>query len=57
MKVKKIVYVSGDVITLARDLSKLSSVYNVTEITPVDMFANTYHVECVSVLHLKNNTI
>jgi len=57
LKVKKIVYVSCDVITLARDLSKLSSVYNVTEITPVDMFANTYHVECVSVLHLKNNTI
>lgn len=53
LKVKKIIYVSCDVMTLARDLSKLSSVYKVLEITPVDMFANTYHVESVSLLQLK----
>lgn len=50
---KKIVYVSCDPMTLARDLEKLSEVYNIAEITPVDMFPNTSHVECVSILQLK----
>ena len=50
----KIVYVSCDVSTLARDLKILSENYNVQEITPVDMFPNTCHVECVSVLHRKS---
>lgn len=50
---KKIVYVSCDPVTLARDLELLKDYYDVQEITPVDMFSNTYHVECVSVLKLK----
>lgn len=50
---KKIIYVSCDPITLARDLELLSDIYNIDEITPVDMFPNTNHVECVSVLHRK----
>ena len=50
---KKIVYVSCDPMTLARDLEKLSEVYSIVEITPVDMFPNTSHVECVSILQLK----
>lgn len=33
--------------TLARDLNYLSNSYNIDEITPFDMFPNTYHVECV----------
>lgn len=49
----KIVYVSCDPITLARDLERLSDIYSVKEVTPVDMFPNTSHVECVSVLHRK----
>ena len=49
----KIVYVSCDPITLARDLEKLSELYEINEITPVDMFPNTSHVECVCVLKLK----
>ena len=49
----KIVYVSCDPITLARDLEKLSASYDVNRITPVDMFPNTYHVECVSLFSLK----
>lgn len=53
IKSKKIVYVSCDPMTLARDLEKLSDVYEIKEITPVDMFPNTSHVECVCVLYLK----
>lgn len=51
---EKIIYVSCDIITLARDLNILKDKYNVTEITPFDMFPNTYHVECASILHRKN---
>ncbi len=50
---KKIIYVSCDVMTLARDLKLLNDKYEVLEITPVDMFPNTYHVECVCVLKLR----
>lgn len=50
---EKIVYVSCDPITLARDLKILSEKYHIESVTPVDMFPNTYHVECVCVLKLK----
>lgn len=49
----KIVYVSCDPMTLARDLNLLKDKYNILEITPVDMFPNTYHVECVCLLEIK----
>lgn len=50
---KKIVYVSCDPITLARDLKELSEFYDIKEIQPVDLFPNTYHVECVCLLNYK----
>lgn len=50
---KKIIYVSCDPVTLARDLNILKEYYDVLEITPFDMFSNTYHVECVCLLILK----
>lgn len=53
LKPKKLVYVSCDVITLARDLNLLKEYFNIKEVTPVDMFPNTYHVECVSLLERK----
>ena len=43
----KIVYVSCDPITLARDLKLLQEKYEVLDVVPVDMFPNTYHVETV----------
>ena len=49
----KVIYVSCDPVTLARDLQILSDYYDVIEVTPVDMFPNTKHVECVAVLKLK----
>lgn len=47
---QKLIYVSCDPVTLARDLNILKDKYNVVEITPFDMFSNTYHVECVCAL-------
>ncbi len=51
----KVIYVSCDPVTLARDLKILSSFYEVMEITPVDMFPNTKHVECCVVMNLKKD--
>ena len=51
---ERIVYVSCDPITLARDLNILKENYNVEKIIPVDMFPRTYHVETVCVLERKN---
>ena len=50
---KKIIYVSCNPITLARDLNLLNSSYEVKVVRPFDMFPNTYHVECVSLLYRK----
>lgn len=50
---KKIVYISCNPATLARDLKILEEKYEAKEVTPVDMFPFTSHVECVSVLQLK----
>lgn len=51
---KKIVYISCNPVTMARDLSYLNDLYTMEKVVPVDMFPNTAHVECVSVLHRKN---
>lgn len=48
---EEIVYVSCDAITLARDLGELLVSYDIKKVMPVDMFPNTYHVECVCVLN------
>lgn len=50
---KKIIYVSCNPITLVRDLNCLINNYDIKEITPFDMFPNTYHVECVCCLNKK----
>ena len=50
---KIVIYVSCDPITMARDIKLLSNNYELVEVTPYDMFPNTYHVECVAVLKLK----
>jgi 23S rRNA (uracil1939-C5)-methyltransferase len=52
-KQKKIVYVSCNAATQARDLELLKEKYNVDRIKPVDMFPHTQHVENVVLLRLK----
>lgn len=49
--VKKVVYVSCDPGTLARDLKFLcENGFEVEEVTPVDMFSHGTHVECVCLM-------
>ncbi|MBC7890409.1 MAG: 23S rRNA (uracil(1939)-C(5))-methyltransferase RlmD [Ferruginibacter sp.] len=50
---QKIVYVSCNTATQARDLGLLSEKYHVEKIQPVDMFPHTHHIECVVLLKLK----
>ena len=46
----KIVYVSCNPSTQARDIAMLKDKYKLSEITPVDMFPHTHHVESVALL-------
>lgn len=47
VKPERIVYVSCNPATLARDLALFKEDYRILKVQPVDMFPNTYHVECV----------
>ncbi len=46
-KPSKIIYISCDPATLARDLAGLSPTYQIEKVQPVDMFPQTMHVETV----------
>ena len=46
----RVVYVSCDPVTLARDLNIFEEYYNIKEITLFDLFPNTNHVESVCLL-------
>ena len=50
---KKIIYVSCNVATQARDLQLLNEKFKVEKLQPVDMFPHTHHIECVALLKLK----
>lgn len=52
MRAPKIVYVSCNPATQARDLALLSTDYKITRIRPVDMFPHTHHIENVVLLEL-----
>ena len=53
LQVPKIVYVSCNPATQARDLALLSEVYDVKKSQAVDMFPHTHHIENVALLTLK----
>ena len=51
---EKVVYVSCDPATLARDIKLFSELgYNLSEYTPCDLFPRTFHVETVALLMKK----
>jgi len=54
LKPSRIVYVSCDPSTLARDVAYLSKSYKVGKIQPVDLFPQTFHVETVVALTLRD---
>ena len=53
LKAKRIIYVSCNPATQARDLADLAVAYDVDVIQPVDMFPHTHHVENIIRLNLK----
>lgn len=50
---QKVVYVSCNSATQARDLALMDEIYKVTRVRPVDMFPQTHHVENVVLLEKK----
>ena len=52
IKPKKIVYVSCEATTLARDLTVLCDQYIIEKKAIVDMFVGTYHIESIATLSL-----
>ncbi len=53
LRVPRMVYVSCNPATQARDLALLTAQYRVMAIQPVDMFPHTKHVECIALLELR----
>ena len=53
LKPKRVIYISCEPSTLARDLKILNKTYNLYQVQPLDMFPRTYHVETVVLLQLK----
>ncbi|MCI6555305.1 MAG: 23S rRNA (uracil-5-)-methyltransferase RumA, partial [Prevotella sp.] len=53
-KPKRIVYVSCNPATQARDLSDLDAEYKVVAVQPVDMFPHTPHVENVVLMERRS---
>lgn len=51
---EKIIYISCNPVTLARDYNTLKEKYIIKEINAYDMFPNTYHVETVMVLEKRD---
>ena len=56
IKPRKVIYISCNPASFVRDLAKLEEEYEIKSIQPFDMFPFTHHVECVSVLELKEST-
>jgi len=54
LEVPRIIYVSCNPATQARDLNVLSEKYKVLKVRPVDMFPHTHHMESVALLELKH---
>lgn len=55
LKPERFIYISCNPATLVRDLKEFEELYEIKEIQPVDMFPFTSHVECCSMLYLKDS--
>lgn len=53
MRAPRVVYVSCNPATQARDLQLLDQAYKVLKLQPVDMFPHTHHIENVALLELR----
>jgi len=51
----RVIYVSCNPVTQARDLNKMLHLYEIVTIQPVDMFPQTHHVENVVLLKIKDD--
>lgn len=56
-KPSKLIYISCEPSSLARDIKQLSKYYDLKKVQAVDMFPQTYHVESCSLLTLKEQTL
>lgn len=53
---QRVVYVSCNSATQARDLALMDEMYQIVKVQPVDMFPQTHHVENVVLLHKRNQS-
>ena len=57
IRAPKVIYVSCNPATQARDLQLLDEAYKITRLQPVDMFPHTHHIENVALLELRNGSM
>lgn len=53
IKPKKIIYISCNPMTFARDINLLKEYYQLIDLNIIDMFPDTYHIELISCLEIK----
>lgn len=55
LETDRLIYISCNPATMVRDIKILEEKYKINDITPIDNFPWTSHVECVSILSINNN--